>query len=55
MAENRTPVPNPTTSFWTAETLPFSNLRSTQDLPTSVDVVIIGAGFAGIARLLASA
>lgn len=46
------PVPHPTTSFWNAEGLPFEHLCSTTDLPTACDIVIIGAGFAGVVRSL---
>jgi hypothetical protein len=48
MGANRAPVSNPTISFWTAETLPFSDLRSTNDLPPEVDIIIVGGGFSGV-------
>ncbi|TLD15245.1 hypothetical protein PspLS_10676 [Pyricularia sp. CBS 133598] len=46
---NRTPVPNPVPSFWTATPSPLGDHRTTPDLPTTSDIVIIGAGFAGVA------
>lgn len=55
MAPDRAPVPNPTTSFWNADALPFDDLRSTKDLPSKAEIVIIGAGFAGIASILQDA
>jgi cation diffusion facilitator CzcD-associated flavoprotein CzcO len=45
------PVSNPVPSFWNAEPLPFDDLRSTEDVPSEADIVIIGAGFSGIASL----
>ena len=44
-------VADPVHSFWTSEPSPLDDLRSTDDLPTDADIVIIGAGFAGIVRL----
>lgn len=46
---NRTPVHNPVPSFWTATTFPLSDHRTTPDLPTTSDIVVIGAGLAGVA------
>ncbi|KAH8846411.1 hypothetical protein MCOR27_008192 [Pyricularia oryzae] len=46
---NRTPVHNPVPSFWTATTSPLSDHRTTPDLPTTSDIVVIGAGLAGVA------
>ncbi|KAJ5238567.1 hypothetical protein N7468_003186 [Penicillium chermesinum] len=41
------PVANSTTSFWRTTTHRLDRHRSTPDLPTESDIVIIGAGFAG--------
>ncbi|KAM5343723.1 hypothetical protein ACJ41O_012260 [Fusarium nematophilum] len=41
------PVPDATQPFWRTELHQLDNHRSTADLPTECDVVIIGAGFAG--------
>jgi hypothetical protein len=46
---SRFPVPNPVSSFWNADPLPFDDLRSTAEVPSEADIVIIGAGFSGIA------
>ncbi|CZR67121.1 related to oxidoreductase [Phialocephala subalpina] len=43
------PVDNPTASFWQEKPHQFHDLRTTLELPPSSDVVIIGAGYAGIA------
>ncbi|KAF2733334.1 DAO-domain-containing protein [Polyplosphaeria fusca] len=45
----RRPVPNPVASFWNAEPLSLDHHRTTPDLPTTADVVIIGSGFSGVA------
>ncbi|KAJ5976423.1 FAD dependent oxidoreductase [Penicillium waksmanii] len=42
------PVANPLESFWQTETHPLSDHRSTAELPVETDIVIIGAGFAGV-------
>jgi hypothetical protein len=42
------PVSNPTNSFWTKDIHELHNHRSTELLPEICDVVIIGAGYAGI-------
>jgi len=42
------PVENPTTPFWRTELHPLDDLRTTPDLPQQSDVVIIGAGYAGV-------
>lgn len=47
--KNRSPVANPVTSFWTVPPCDLDDHRSTRDLPSASDVVIIGAGFAGVA------
>ncbi|KAI8255213.1 putative oxidoreductase OrdL [Colletotrichum sp. SAR11_239] len=45
----RAPVANPVTSFWNSSPRALDDHRTTPDLPASSDVVIIGAGFAGVA------
>ncbi|KAI7969800.1 hypothetical protein EIK77_006748 [Talaromyces pinophilus] len=44
-----TPVPNSTTPFWRTELHELDSHRTTPDLPSDCDIVIIGAGFAGAA------
>lgn len=46
---SRSPVPKPTLSFWNTEPRPLDDHRSTSDLPKTCDIVIVGAGFAGVA------
>lgn len=41
------PVPNPTLPFWRTELHDLDNHRTTEQLPAEVDIVIIGAGYAG--------
>lgn len=42
------PITNPTKSFWIEEAnSPLRNYRSTEDLPTETDIVIIGSGYTG--------
>ena len=43
------PNPNSTLSFWRTQPHELDNYRSSEDLPTECDLVIIGAGYAGIA------
>ena len=43
------PVPNSTTSFWRTAAHELDRHRSTPELPTECDIVIVGAGFAGAA------
>lgn len=43
------PVPNPTASYWRSQPHPLDSHRSTPELPETSDVVIIGAGLAGVA------
>ena len=43
------PVSSPTTAFWSRDLDALDAHRSTSDIPSSADVVIIGAGYAGIA------
>lgn len=48
--ENKTlPVQNGLESFWLAESHDLSNHRTTASIPERNDIVIIGAGYAGIA------
>lgn len=42
------PVDNPTQCFWQMEGHDLSNHRSTEELPEHSDIVIIGAGYAGV-------
>lgn len=42
------PVPNPTTPYWRTELHHLDSHRSTKDLPSHSEVVIIGAGISGI-------
>ena len=41
------PVDNSTLSFWRTDLHELDNHRSTEDLPTECDILIVGAGFAG--------
>ncbi|KAI8721528.1 DAO domain-containing protein [Fusarium sp. LHS14.1] len=43
------PVPNSTKPFWRTQLHELDSHRSTPDLPTESDIVIVGAGFAGAA------
>lgn len=43
------PVPNATRPFWRTERHPLDAHRSTKELPTECDILIIGAGYSGIA------
>ncbi|GAM44026.1 hypothetical protein TCE0_060r19316 [Talaromyces pinophilus] len=52
------PPPNSTLPFWLTDRSPLDQIRSTPDLPSESDIVIIGAGYAGISlayHLLTSA
>ncbi|KAK5635692.1 hypothetical protein RRF57_011404 [Xylaria bambusicola] len=42
------PVANPTTPYWRTDLHPLDSHRSTEDLPSQADVVIIGAGISGV-------
>lgn len=42
------PVDNPTVPFWKVESDPLDELRTTSELPQESDIVIIGAGYAGV-------
>ena len=41
------PVPNATTPFWRTQLHELDSARTTPNLPTDADVVIIGAGYSG--------
>ncbi|KAG1857114.1 FAD dependent oxidoreductase-domain-containing protein [Suillus subluteus] len=41
------PIAEPTTSFWTIPTTPIAKPRPQENLPSHVDVVIIGSGISG--------
>lgn len=43
------PASHSTTSFWRANPHKLDNHRSTPDLPSAADILIIGAGFSGVA------
>ncbi|PSR82413.1 FAD dependent oxidoreductase [Coniella lustricola] len=47
MAPSRLPVANAIQPFWRSELHPLDNHRSTPALPSQVDIVVIGAGYAG--------
>ncbi|KAK8066211.1 Gamma-glutamylputrescine oxidoreductase [Apiospora hydei] len=47
MALEGFPVPNSTLPFWRTEPHQLDSHRTTPDLPTESDIVIIGAGFSG--------
>ena len=49
MASRPFPVPNPTLPFWRTQLHELDNYRSTEELPSKCDVLIIGAGFSGTA------
>ena len=49
MSASNLPVGNPVESFWTAPRHHLDNYRSSEELPSSCDVVIIGSGYAGVA------
>ena len=42
-------MPNPVPSFWTATPHAFDDFRSSDKLPETCDVLIIGSGYAGVA------
>jgi hypothetical protein len=42
------PAANPVPSFWNAEPRPLDDFRSTKDLPSEIDILIIGSGIAGV-------
>jgi len=46
---DRRPVQNPLAAFWSRDNDEFNNHRTTARLPATVDVVIIGSGYAGAA------
>ncbi len=43
------PVPSPTRPFWHQDGHILSSHRSTEEIPASQDVLVIGAGFTGAA------
>lgn len=43
------PVPNSTKPFWRTQLHELDSHRSTPDLPTESEIVVVGAGFAGAA------
>ncbi|KAJ0165608.1 hypothetical protein CTA2_10622 [Colletotrichum tanaceti] len=45
------PVPNSTTSFWRSTPHPLDDHRSTPELPSQVDIAVIGSGYAGVATV----
>ncbi|GME93582.1 unnamed protein product [Ambrosiozyma monospora] len=48
MSSKYLPVENPTKSFWlTAEEEEFSTYRSSPELPSEADTIVIGSGYAG--------
>ncbi|RSL76194.1 hypothetical protein CEP51_010188 [Fusarium floridanum] len=42
------PATNPVPSFWNADPRPLDDFRSTEDLPSEIDILIIGSGIAGV-------
>lgn len=47
MAPSPLPVANSTDSFWRSELHPIDDHRSTPELPSTVDIAVVGAGYAG--------
>jgi hypothetical protein len=45
---NGFPVPNHTLSYWRSELHPIDSYCSSEDLPSSCDIAIIGAGITGV-------
>jgi len=45
----RPDLPSKTDSFWHSQLHDLDGFRSTADLPTVSDIVIIGSGYAGVA------
>lgn len=41
------PVPNATIPFWRTDLDPLDSHRSTEELPSHCDILVIGAGYAG--------
>ena len=41
------PISNATVPYWRAEPHPLDSFRSTELLPSMVDIAIVGAGYAG--------
>ncbi|KAF9881470.1 FAD dependent oxidoreductase [Colletotrichum karsti] len=51
MPRSPLPVPNSTTSFWRSDPHPLDNHRSTPEVPSQVDIAVIGAGYAGVSTV----
>lgn len=47
MAPSPLPVPDSTTPFWRTELHPIDDHRSTPELPSTVDIAVVGAGYSG--------
>ena len=47
-SNNYLPVPNPAETFWQQEPHELHDYRSTEQLPSHTDILIIGAGYAGV-------
>jgi hypothetical protein len=47
-SNNGLPVPNHTLSYWRSELHPIDSYCSSEDLPSSCDIAIIGAGMTGV-------
>ncbi|ORY68658.1 FAD dependent oxidoreductase superfamily [Pseudomassariella vexata] len=45
------PVPGATTPFWRTELHDLDNIRTTEELPTECDIVVIGTGYAGVSTV----
>lgn len=45
------PVANPTSSYWRSELHHLDSFRSTPELPETTDIVVIGAGIAGVSTV----
>lgn len=57
MAHKPFPHPDGMASFWRSSPGELDDFRSTKDLPSAADIVIVGAGFSGgslVTHLLAS-
>lgn len=45
------PVPNATIPFWRTDLDPLDSHRSTEELPSHCDILVIGAGYAGASTI----
>lgn len=45
------PVPNATVPFWRTNLDPLDSHRSTEELPSHCDILVIGAGYAGASTI----